>query len=606
MEINEVKRLLHSQAESVAKMLLPAGIKSAGEWKVGSVGGEKGQSLNVRITGGKAGVWSDFASGEGGDLIDLWMAVNNQSLSSALDDIRDYLGVETPKVTKPTKESYTLPAKPQCTAPTGTVLEYLTQERCLPIESINAYKVAAMGDRVVFPFLKDETLHLVKTREIPDGKPKPTEANCRHILFGWQAIPEGARSVSICEGELDAISLHAYGYPSLSVPFGGGVGGKQDAWIAQDYHSLDRFEVVYLCMDQDEVGQSATQYIADRLGRHRCKIVTLPRKDANECLKDQITKEEIDEAYGAATQDDPEELVNAAQFYDDVNATFRPDGSASEGYTVPWEGMKGKLWFKPRELTLWTGISGSGKSQVLSHATVDFINQGARVCLASLEMSPAQTLRRAVKQAGGIDVPTEPFLKECLNWLGEGLWMYNFVGKATVDHLLEGFSYAHQRYGVDVFILDSFMRLSGIGVDNYKAQDDAIFQLTDWAVNRNLHLHVVAHARKASDPGQDLTLESIKGTSEIGANCHVAVAVNRHRDIDEKLEIAEYAGDQENIDLYSNIAPVTMSVLKNRNGDFETSQGYWFDKATYRYSKKTKDSRKYVAFDKNATQQQDI
>jgi hypothetical protein len=42
---------------------------------VGSLAGEPGQSLGVRLTGARAGVWADFSSGERGDALDLVAAV---------------------------------------------------------------------------------------------------------------------------------------------------------------------------------------------------------------------------------------------------------------------------------------------------------------------------------------------------------------------------------------------------------------------------------------------------------------------------------------------------------------------------------------------------
>jgi twinkle protein len=61
------------------------------------------------------------------------------------------------------------------------------------------------------------------------------------VLFGWQAIPDDARDVVICEGEIDALSWAAYGFPAMSVPYGGGGGDKQ-AWIESEYDRLERFE----------------------------------------------------------------------------------------------------------------------------------------------------------------------------------------------------------------------------------------------------------------------------------------------------------------------------------------------------------------------------
>lgn len=56
MNWNEVSNRLALEAEAVAGMLLPNGKRQGPEWVAGSVEGEAGESLKVRITGNKAGV----------------------------------------------------------------------------------------------------------------------------------------------------------------------------------------------------------------------------------------------------------------------------------------------------------------------------------------------------------------------------------------------------------------------------------------------------------------------------------------------------------------------------------------------------------------------
>ena len=67
MNAHELAQRLADSAPAVAEYLLPKGKKAAGEWKAGSVSGEEGQSLSIRIAGHKKGLWRDFAKGEGGD-----------------------------------------------------------------------------------------------------------------------------------------------------------------------------------------------------------------------------------------------------------------------------------------------------------------------------------------------------------------------------------------------------------------------------------------------------------------------------------------------------------------------------------------------------------
>jgi twinkle protein len=584
MDITHVKQKLASNAQAVAEYLLPQGRKEAAEWRTGSVDGEKGRSLGVHLTGPKAGVWADFSTGESGDLIDLWVAVRKMPLGEALDEARAWLGVERPKPYRDVQKTYRRPVKPTCTAPQAKVRDYLTEVRNIPEEILTRYKIGERGDMIVFPFmLPNGELALVKIRKAEDGaKPKPTETECEPVLFGWQAISPDTRLVCITEGEIDALSLAAYGWSAMSVPFGGGKAGKQQ-WIENEFDRMERFEKIYLALDMDKGGNEAAEEIASRLGRHRCYRVALPHKDANECLVNGVPKEAIDKAILGAVSLDPEGLRKASDFTDAVIHLFWPAADTHVGYRTPYGKLGNKLLFRPAEVTLWSGASGAGKSQILSDCAVDWIKQGSRICLSSLEMRASHTLKRMCKQTSGIDRPTAKYIGDVLLWLDGGLLLYELVGKATIKALIEVFSYARSKYGCDQFIIDSLMRL-GVASDDYTGQEKAMFQLVDWSISNNVHLHLVAHSRKGgSDAGAPET-EDIKGAMEIGANAFNIVTVWRHRQLEDDIRKLEMAGaSEQQLAPYKEKPGVLMNIAKQRNGDFEGKVGLWFDQNTYRY-----------------------
>src|SRR5256885_3400167 len=148
-DITELKRALEGRALEVAAHRLPRGMLEGQEWCAGSVAGEAGKSLKVRVRGSKAGRWSDFAAGgESGDLIDLWQAVKHLPLIEALDDIRKWLGLDPPKFEKRAK-TYRRPERPKCTAPKSAVLDHLTGARKLSTEAIRVYRVGEDGRTIV-------------------------------------------------------------------------------------------------------------------------------------------------------------------------------------------------------------------------------------------------------------------------------------------------------------------------------------------------------------------------------------------------------------------------------------------------------------------------
>lgn len=579
-DITEIKRMLASRAQSVAEHLFPNGKKEGSEWRVGSIDGEKGQSLGVHLTGNKAGVWAEFNSGNGGDLLDLWGQVRGVQLSQALNEARDWLGMSRQKPYREPVREYIRPKKPLCNLPQNRVLMYLTEDRNIPSDIIAKYKIAEADDDIVFPFLlPDGQLALIKYRRAEDGaKPKPATANCEPILFGWQAIKDSEREIVITEGEIDALSWAAYGKPAMSVPFGGGGGNKQQ-WIENEFERMDRFERIYISTDMDKEGDAAADEIANRLGRHRCLRVKLPLKDANECLVSGISKEEMIGHLANASHLDPEGLRRASDFTDAVTNLFWPEGGSPIGYRTPYKKLGEKLLFRPGELTLWTGASGGGKSQILSDCIVDWVEQGSRVCLSSLEMKPEQTLKRMCKQTVGVDRPTTRAIGDALAWLDTGLLLYERVGKSGVKSLLDIFSFARAKYGCDQFVIDSLMRL-GIDPDDYTAQEKALFEIVDWTLATNVHVHLVAHARKGEKDRGVPETEDIKGAMEIGANAFNIIGVWRNRKLEDQIKAA--TSDEEKRQLEEKPG-VIVNVAKQRNGDFEGKIGLWFNQVNYQY-----------------------
>jgi hypothetical protein len=98
----ELARRLAHEAEAVCRHYLSNGRRSGRYWLVGDVCNTPGRSLFVRLTGpeagkGAAGNWTDAATGEHGDLLDL-IALNRglDHLRAALDEARAFLRLPRP------------------------------------------------------------------------------------------------------------------------------------------------------------------------------------------------------------------------------------------------------------------------------------------------------------------------------------------------------------------------------------------------------------------------------------------------------------------------------------------------------------------------------
>ena len=72
---DDLKDRLHVRLREALEHLLPNGRIRSGKFHVGDVRGSKGDSLVVELSGAKIGMWHDFATGDGGDILSLWGAV---------------------------------------------------------------------------------------------------------------------------------------------------------------------------------------------------------------------------------------------------------------------------------------------------------------------------------------------------------------------------------------------------------------------------------------------------------------------------------------------------------------------------------------------------
>lgn len=80
----EVRDEVLNQLPSVLSYLFPVGKQRHQQFLVGDIEGNAGKSLVVELEGAKAGMWIDFATGDGGDIFDLWAKVHG------LDARRDF------------------------------------------------------------------------------------------------------------------------------------------------------------------------------------------------------------------------------------------------------------------------------------------------------------------------------------------------------------------------------------------------------------------------------------------------------------------------------------------------------------------------------------
>lgn len=591
LSAKDLSAALARDVEGVARHLLGSDGKREGqELRYGSVNGEAGKSLGVHLTGDKAGIWCDFASGESGDLLDLWAISRNCDIGTAIRDAKAFIGYKDVSL-KGSQAVAKVIQRPQGLKALGpSATHWLREVRKLSPEAIDAYKLVECKGAVAFPYLlPDGTLAGMKFRSLTEDK-YWAEAGGSKVLFGWQTVKPTARSVVICEGELKALAWWDYGFEALSIPFGGGVGGNQN-WIELEYDRLARFDVIYLSMDADEVGRKLGEEITRRLGVERCASITLPlpaepgSKCINACVKHGVSRAAIAESVKAAKPRDPEELRSASDYADEV-ARMYEDTGPEEGIRTPWKKVGDSLVFRKGEMTVIAGINGHGKSQAVGFMAGSAMADGWRVCVASMEFKVGAWLKRLVRQFAASARPTPDYAGKIVRWLGNGrLWAFDAQGTADWKRMIEVFRYARRRYAVDLFVIDNLTGL-GIGEEDYQGQKALALALANFSRDEDCHVWLVHHIRKGNSENDQPDKMDIKGSGSITDLASTVLTVWRNKPKEDKVKSAEMSHEPVDPEIAKQ-PDVRIRCSKQRNyggeGNGEPVIALWWDGDAYHY-----------------------
>lgn len=574
MRATEIAGLLSRQVDGVVRHLLPHGKRSGHEWRVGGIGGEAGESLGVHLTGDKAGVWSDFATGESGDLIGLWMAVKGLDLRAACKEAMDYLGIREDRIDPP-RRAYSKPSRDGVRSLSPEHRAWLEGERKISPEAIEDYRLASRDGWIMFPYLRDGELVAAKYRKLP--KQFRQDADCEPALFGWQALPPDSRVALICEGEMDALAWRTYGVNALSVPMGGGTGAKH-AWVEAEYERLSLLDTIFLNFDPDETGQAAVRDLVERLGRERCRVVSLPFKDANECLIQGVEQGVMLAALRESRTCDPSELRDIGEFED---AIWEEYSRKDHGIELPWRKSHDLVLLRPGETSIWAGVNGHGKSTLASFVVAHAAGRGVRTCVASMEYRAPLWMMRMNRQAAGVETPTETWSRHVTRELSGYVRAFDVQGAAKADRILEVFRYARRRYKIELFLIDNLTKC-GFADDDYPGQKRFVEAVSDFARAEQTHVAIVAHMRKGESEDHPVGKMGVKGSGGITDMADSVFEVWRNKPKERAAEDAEKIGAPLP-EKYQDQADVLLLCLKQRFNGKEPTLGLWYDPATTQY-----------------------
>lgn len=542
----EISALLANRAEEVCQLLLPGGKRHQGTWISGDASGSPGESLVVNLEGQHVGKWRDWANQDvdRGDLLDLWRISRGLEPKEAFEQAKRHLGIAEAALSIEEKSWRKPKTDHSDLNPIGKIYKYLTHERKIDPGIIHRFQVQWCKMRfkeftteqgaIVFPCFSPGGKRVNNSYCALERTEEGKKAVCQDkgaapCLFGWQALSEAtyaSRKVILCEGQIDAMSWAQWGFGALSVPNGSGT-----TWLDFEWENLEIFETIYLSFDSDGKTADALARVVSRLGKHRAMIVTLPHKDANDCLKAGCSADQAAIWIASATAPVVKDFVIGRELNQRVLKEFFPDPDGVVAYQSDLlKGVNADKSFaiRPAEVTSWTGISGHGKTAFLTMLFM-LMTQGKNaqtLFVASFEMKPEKIIRNMIRALYSQEWPDEGQIWQFMDLFAPKVCFCDRIGSMGQEDLIGMMEFAFRRHGVSQFLIDSLMCVEGLEED-YPAQGRFLDRLVWFSRQYSCHVHLVVHPRKTVGDEAPRAVD-LKGSSLLRNKCDNIVSVIRN------------------------------------------------------------------------------
>lgn len=245
-----------------------------------------------------------------------------------------------------------------------------------------------------------------------------------------------------------------------------------------------------------------------------------------ESFPNRLAQEDID--LRAYMEESYQPRVKSATAYrDDLKKRIRSKGvwGAKSGFMA----LEDNFRFRPREVTVWVGYKGHGKSAVLSQVLLSLMQKERQKCfIISPEFHPVELLYRFLVQCLGDEEVSDDEADCLIDFLAEFCWLYDVQASLKPQEVPALCRWVMDHIKPDHIVIDSLMKC-GIAPDDYAKQKQLVDQIQNVAHTNDVHIHLVAHARKGQSDEHPPKLHDIKGASEIGDLVENVISVWRNK-----------------------------------------------------------------------------
>lgn len=248
--------------------------------------------------------------------------------------------------------------------------------------------------------------------------------------------------------------------------------------------------------------------------------------------------------------------------------------------TLPWSKTHNIVQLRDKELSLWCGVNGSGKSMLLNMV---MLWQRDPVVIISPEMPVEKQAVRIIRQAGGTGAPTREYRDRIIKRLESKMYFYTATGVVPGDKILSVCAYAAVKLGAKHIVIDSLMMVElGRTKDEQEAGEIMFLRaLSSVAKDYGLHIHLVEHLRKGDNIEGMPSKWDIRGNgrkADIADNIYL---VHRNR---KKERIMHDPAKKDIHRDYEGQYDCALVVDKQRYGEWEGTIALWFTQDNLQYT----------------------
>jgi len=436
------------------------------------------------------------------------------------------------------------------TAKNSTLTVGQTQElkrRQISKSTAHKYGVTVLNDKHYYPYFNSWNEHVAnKVRGV--SKSFSVEGDIRQSgLFGQQLFKKGGKYITLCEGELDALSAHEMfdsKWPCVSIKTGA-AGACKD--VEDNYEYLMSFENVIICFDNDKVGIENARKVAEVLSP-KAKIMNMRYKDASEYLMES-KQTEFSSDWWNADSFTPDGIVAGTDLWDTL--LKGPEKSIVD---YPFAGLNNMTYgVRKGELVTICAGTGIGKSSFLREIIYHIYgNTDENIGLMFME----ESVRTTAESLMGLhlnkplhlpdvvyeDEEYEKAFKEVLG--SNRFFFFDHFGSNTIENIISRIRYLVRALGCRYIVLDHISILVSSqenSMDERKTIDSCVTKLRTLVQELGICLFMVSHLRRPSSGSHetntaDVGLNDIRGSHSIGQLSDIVIALERNGQADCVIE----------------------------------------------------------------------